>query len=265
MKIDTLERFVDPPFVIERGEKSDVLVIGFAGFGGWLAMNPSYFYSVTPLWRCSRVMLRDLARTCYFGGLPVLAPSFEELVDLLQRAIDMVSPKITIAIGTSGGATAALLYGHALKVDYVHAFSPFTNFARDFLDRHGDVTLRPTYLRTLDKVGQLKGTVPKLVDLQKVLVRDNGTTQYFVHFCRGRRFDAANAAHIEGCPNVKVFGYPCAKHQVAEVLARRELLTKILNPRLQANLPRVIETEARRVMAERTRGHTKKLKQEGSA
>ncbi len=235
-----LDRFVEPPFVIERGISRDLLVIAFAGFGGWLAVNPFHFFSLSSLIKYSRVMLRDPSKTCYLAGIPGVAGGYRPLLELLRETIDYLAPRKVMALGTSGGASAALLFGHALKVDYVHAFAPYTYGDADNLTRYQDREMLSRHRRVIARMRAVSPEVQKLMDLGKVLANDNGTTRYFVHYCEGRSADVIRAKHIATCPGVTLFAHPGDVHEVAYVLARKRLLDVILNIKNQDRLPQLI-------------------------
>ena len=254
MERSRLERFIEPPFVIERGESPDLLVIGFAGFGGWLSMHPFHFFALSSLVKYSRIMLRDPSKTCYLDGIPGVAEGYRALLELLRDAIDHLAPGKVMALGTSGGGTAALLFGHALKVDYVHAFSPFTYADDANLNRYQDREMLARHRRVVARLHALPAEVQVLLDVQKALAHHNGKTRYFVHYCEGRNFDVIRAKHIEKCPGVSLLAYPCDVHQVAESLARKRLLDVVLKLENQERLPQLVaEKRSRRALPQQAR------------
>lgn len=247
MEQSRLERFIEPPFIIERGESPELLVIGFAGFGGWLSVHPFHFFALSSLVKYSRIMLRDPSKTCYLDGIPAVAEGYRALLNLLREAIDHLAPGKVMALGTSGGGTAALLFGHALKVDYVHAFAPFTYADDANLKRYQDREMLARHRRVVARLHSLPAEVQELLDVQKVLANHNGKTRYFVHYCEDRNLDVIRARHISNCPGVSLLAYPCEIHQVAESLARKRLLDVVLNLDNQERLPQLIaEMRAKR-------------------
>ncbi len=52
--------------------------------------------------------------------------STERLYAKLKSDIKNINPKYVTVIGTSGGGFSAILFGHLLKANFVHAFGPTT-------------------------------------------------------------------------------------------------------------------------------------------
>lgn len=216
------------PVFVEKGADPRVLVIAFTGFKGGLMMPAFDFFDTTKLTRYSRVLLRDTARTCYLGGVPPKLPDFGALLGFLRNAVAELAPEKLLCLGASSGAFGALLLGHALKADYVHAFSPFTYVGRaqaqeladaDGMDRHGDA---------ISRIEALPDNVKPLFDLQAVLARRNGKTRFYIHVCKNSPWDIKRAKRLEQTPGATIIAYPCASHGVAVALARAGLLEDLL-------------------------------------
>ncbi len=219
-----------PParLTVERGADPTTLVIAFTGFGGRLSMPAFEFLGVTGLLRYRRILLRDASRTLFLGGVPPIAPGFAAMLGTLRAAIAELAPRRTLAIGNSGGSHAAILCGHLLEVDTVHAFAPFTNLtpshARSVtlagrLARHNDVA---------DRLEALPADVHRHFDLRDVLAAGNGRTRFHVHVCAQSPDEMRRAAHIADRPGVTVHRHPCSDHGVVAWLARNERLVALL-------------------------------------
>jgi hypothetical protein len=219
-----------PParLTVERGADPSTLVIAFTGFGGRLSMPAFDFLGVTGLLRYSRVLLRDASRTLFLGGVPPIAPDFATMLATLRAAIAELAPRRTLAVGNSGGSHAAILCGHLLGVDTVHAFAPFTNLTPSHvrsvklegrLVRHNDV---------VDRIAALPEDVHRHFDLREVLATGNGRTRFHVHVCAEAPAEMRRALHIADRPGVVVHRYPCSDHGVVAWLARSERLAAVL-------------------------------------
>lgn len=101
-------------------------------------------------------------------------------------------------VGSSGGSHAAILFGHLLGADYVHAFSPYTN-------------LDPSYLRTSEAPEDLEALSDALArldcvppqarayfDLRELLSDSNRKTTYQLHVCARSAPDLARALRLDG-------------------------------------------------------------------
>lgn len=228
-----------PAYTIETGQDPRVLIVAFTGFGGGLSM-PSYeFLGLSQLLDHSRILLRDDSQTCYLKGIPGLAPSLESLLDRLRADIARLSPQTLVVLGTSGGAHAAMLFGHLLRAELVHAFAPFTNL--DFRLDHDPQLRTPVVQETRDRLATVPESAWRYFDLQQVLAEGNGTTRFHVHVCAKSRRDLERALRLRGTPQVHIHTFPCDNHAVAVFLARGRILATLLRPGLQQqDLPAVL-------------------------
>jgi hypothetical protein len=218
-----------PCILVEKGEDSSHLVIAFTGFQGGLNVNAFDFLSATGLLSSSRILLRDPLNLLYLKGCGAEAPSFHALMERLRNEIRELEPERVTCVGTSGGGFAALLFGHYLAVDQVHAFAPSTQASimvaairRDWQQlRFG---ARPAYL-----LHEL--TTPsmwKYRNIERILRHWNGRTNYKVHVCEQSFPDMKRAARLRGLPHVDVAAYPCRTHMVVKYLiGERKLLDVI--------------------------------------
>lgn len=227
------------PILVEAGANPEVLVIACTGFKGRLMMPTLDFLALTGLSGYSRILLLDTSQTCYMGGLPPLFADYAALLAHLRESIARLAPRKIICIGASSGGFAALLFGHELGADYVHAFSPYTylDAANGLRYRDPDVEGRA---EAYHRIQGLPQEVHRLFDLQQVLAQDNGSSRYFIHACRNSQWDMLRAKHVESCPGVVVVGYPCQSHGVAATLARAGLLDGLLKLENQDQMVRRI-------------------------
>jgi hypothetical protein len=233
--------------LIEKGEDPSVLVMAFSGFQSGMTMPMFDFFAATRLSRYSRILLRDTSRTCYVSGVPPLAEGYDSLLEYLRQNIAELAPKQILCIGASSGAFGALLFGHALGADYVHAFSPYSFIGRTQIVKHGDEDSLARHGETLDRIDALPPEVHRLFDLQPILARDNGkTSRYYVHVCANSRWDLMRARRLEKCPNVLIIGYPCEGHGVASTLAKNDLLGDLLKIENQPELGRRLRERLQR-------------------
>lgn len=216
------------PVLVEAGEDPNVLVIACTGFKGGLTMPTFDFLALTKLSRYSRILLLDTARTCYLGGIPPLLDGYPALLAHLRENIATLAPRKIICIGASSGGFGALLLGHQLGADYVHAFSPYTYFDRINGARYQDPDAVGVHADAVARIHALPAAVHELFDLRSVLAQSNGKTRYFIHACRNSHWDMLRAKHLKTCPGVLVIGYPCSGHGVASTLARNHLLGDLL-------------------------------------
>ena len=104
------ERFIEPGLP---------LIISFAGLGDKYEFKKTLAHHSVNV-----IFLRDLSHQWYLNDLPTVGCGVSEISKFLSdRIIELKPPKV-VAIGTSAGGFAAMLYGALLKVDSICVFSP---------------------------------------------------------------------------------------------------------------------------------------------
>jgi len=239
-KTDQERQQAPSPVIVEKGEDPRVLVIAFTGFASALMMTPFDFFQVSGLLKYSRILLRDDTKRCFLGGLPPIAESFAQLLDWIRARIRDLAPEKILAIGTSAGAGTAMMAGHELKVDFTHAFSPYTFMDMPNIVKYNTESLVPQYTRYLEHIWALPAEVHKYFDTAELLKTGNGVTRHYVHVCKKSPLDMLRARHVSHCPNVKVFAYDCSDHFVTQHLADWKQLLTLLKIENQENLGRVL-------------------------
>ena len=226
------------PILSERGPDESVLIIAFSGGAQKLDVPVHEFFETTKTLGYNRILLRDPYYMHYHYGVDRERRDWPSLIAYLKQEIARLRPKKVLCVGTSSGGYAALIAGHHLRADFVHAFGPQTTIAldRDSIRtaRHPLNRWRMSMSRRIDK---------KLLDLVPMLSHHNGKTRYFVHYGTGHEIDFRFASRIAGMPAVTTLGYPCDAHAIAIFLAKRKFLGHVL----------VIENQDR--LAEIARNH----------
>ncbi len=215
-------------FVVERGQDPSALVVAFTGFAGKLSVPTFDFLRSTELLNYNRILLCDNSRTCYMNGIPPVAEDVGALVALLRRHIDQLAPKHTMFIGSSGGSHAAVLFGHLLGADYVHAFSPHTNIDPAYWRASEVPEDVEAYSETIVKMEHVPSAARAYFDLREVLRESNGKTAYNLHVCAQSPRDLARALRLDGLPGVTIHRHPCAHHRVGVWLASQRRLLPLL-------------------------------------
>jgi hypothetical protein len=211
------------PVLVERGEDNTCLVVAFTGWRGQLNVPVYEFFETTKSLRYNRILLWDQYNMYYHHGIDPERPDFPSLMDFLKKEMDRLNPQKVICVGSSAGGYAAIVAGHRLGADYVHAFGPQTFL--EFRPRELQPWQRPSRLKLLLS----RRASPEFFDLAPMLTRPNGQTTYFVHYCRGCEADNYHAQHISGLPDVVTIGYPCYTHGVAIYMAKQHFLGELLD------------------------------------
>ena len=192
-------------------------------------MAPYDFFSATGLMESSRILLRDSSHRMYMDGVGPDAPTFKAVIVRLRDEIEKLAPERVTCVGTSSGGFAAMLFGHILEADRVHAFAPslyasviLTIVNRDWTQLR--TRILPQHL-LFDLVLPL--STWKYRDLTRVLKSWNGRTRYTVHVCAHNEDDVRRASQLRGYPGVEISAHECSTHQVARHLVREGRLLSI--------------------------------------
>jgi hypothetical protein len=226
-RIDELRK-ADSAVLVERGRDDSVLLIAFTGFIHRLSMRVYEFFESTNDAGYSRILLRDQYRVWYHRGIDRQRPDYPSLVNYLNSEIEQLKPSKVICLGTSAGGYAAIVAGHHIRADYVHAFAPDTLLDVGLLSCiKGIWSARYSWSRW--KLFFSRSAQRGFFNLANLLAIHNGKTVYYIHHCAGAKRDAEGAGRLAHMPGVVSMPYPCSTHSVALFLAQQSFLPKILN------------------------------------
>ena len=226
------------PILHERGTDESILIIAFSGGARKLDVPVHEFFETTKTLGYNRILLWDKHYMFYHYGVDRQRYDWPTLIGYLQGEIARLRPNKIFCVGTSSGGYAAIIAGHHLKADFVHAFSPQTkiDLSRDGIRnaRHPIHRWRMSLSRRVHR---------KVLDLVPMLSEFNGKTRYFIHYGAGHAIDCRYVERIAALPSVTTLGYRCNAHAIAIFLAKRKFLGHVL----------VIENQSR--LAELARSH----------
>ncbi len=173
----------------------------------------------------NHILLRDKRALWYHAGIDEERPDYPSLIAFLKAQIRQIKPSKVICVGTSAGGYAAMVLGHELKADYVHAFGPQTYLMLENI--LGD---------KVNELAKLETAVQGYLDLAQLLQKWNGKTTYYIHYSHLHGIDQDFALYLEGMPGVVCVGYPTEKHAVSVFLGKENFLESIMRLENQANL-----------------------------
>ena len=211
------------PILVERGTDESVLIIAFSGGARKLDVPVHEFFETTKTLGYNRILLWDKHYMFYHHGVDRQRRDWPSLLDYLRQEIQTLRPKKIFCVGTSGGGYAALIAGHHLEADFVHAFGPQTNID---ITREGIRAARHPFNRW--RISVSRRVYRPVLDLAPMLSQCNGKTRYFVHYGTGHDVDRQFAERVAGLPSVVTMGYPCNAHGIAIFLAKKRFLGHLL-------------------------------------
>jgi hypothetical protein len=219
------------------GKDSSLLLVGFAGFHGRLGVANVDFLEAAGLQQAHCLLLWDPTYRFFLGGIPPYADGFSALVEFIRRQVSEFAPKKVLVVGCSGSGFSAMLYGHALRADVVHAFSPAVSLDLSQVERFqpaAAVQYRSLMLELADS-----GVDRSLLHLPSILAQGNGKTRFYVHYGRRNQDDAERAHFLAQCPGVHLIEHATASHATAELLAGAGLLKAALHAKTESDVPRL--------------------------
>jgi len=205
------------------------VVLAFGGLGAGYGNYRYEFLKLTRNHDCSRIYCRDIRGIWYHAGINNEINSIPSLKKELDTIVSKLQPTKLVCLGASTGGFAALLFGHMLKANTVHAFGPQTFLSKElrtFYNNSYDLQRWPKNMKELHSLDLSPAS--RYFDLREVLEEDNGITSYHVHVCSGYEGDNLHAFHIRHCPNVYFHYYDCDIHSVAGYLKKEGKLEELL-------------------------------------
>jgi len=227
MDFESLLNDKTTPVAIDFDEKKHVLLLAFGGLANKIGFPMFEFNKITSgLKSINKIYLRDQNRLWFHRGLPDVGDDIESIATLLRQYTTHQSTHKVIVFGNSGGGYAALLFGHILQVDEVHAFAPKTYI--NPIKRLFQNDLPPgDQIQILLKL--LFHGQREYFDLKKVFETSlNNKGEFHIYYPSGYKNDNLHASRMKNAPNVHLHPYKHHKHNLIKVLKRSGELTEII-------------------------------------
>jgi pimeloyl-ACP methyl ester carboxylesterase len=229
---ESAEKGGTPDFLAEKGSNPSILIAVFSGARGFWGSRRFEFAHTTDSLNYSRILCRDPYGVWYHDGIGGEVQGIRRLVDCMRDHIEKLAPETMLFVGNSVGGYAAMLFGHLLGADAVHAFAPQTCLLPDYVKKHRRLD-RQEKVEAYDRLWASREAEWDWFDLNAVLEHHNGRTTYFVHHCEDSESDRSAAAWVAEREGVMTCTYPCGGHGVARHIAKERLLYNILRPDLE--------------------------------
>jgi hypothetical protein len=193
---------------------SKTMLVVFGAMGTTVP-PPFDFFQITTGVPAKRLFVRDPLRIWYHRGVPQIGDSIPDAAASLKGIVTEEGAERVIAIGSSAGGTAALVFGTLLDADLVLCFAPQTLLDRDWLASIGD----DRWNRRLRRLDELGGADPRYGDLREALLRDRTSeTAYGVHYPASHAEDVHHAKRLEGVPGMELHPHEEHAHMFVRAL-----------------------------------------------
>jgi pimeloyl-ACP methyl ester carboxylesterase len=212
---------------VDFNEEKHVLLIAFGGLARKLGFPMFEFNKITSdLDNANKIYLRDQKGIWFHRGLHGAGYNIDGIADYLLQYTTHKSTKKVIIFGNSGGAYTALLMGHILQANEVHAFAPvtFINPTKRLFQRQTPLSIHIRRLLLLFIYGQRK-----YFDLKRLFKKNrNNRGKYHIYFPSGNKFDNLHATRMKDIPNIYLHPYQYNQHNLINNLKKSGELREII-------------------------------------
>ena len=228
MALDFEGELADPErgLVVDRDADAAVALVAFGGISGGLAMPPFEFFTLAKGIPATKIFIRDLDQAWYQRGVRGLGSSITAATDGLRSLLAEVGADRVVGFGNSAGGFGAILFGHLVGFDEVHAFAPQT-----FIDRARRIRYRDR--RWPQPIHDLRAHPPaeQVYDVQPLCLGPSGPAVH-VYVAADTRLDEVHAERLRSGERVVMHHYESGGHGVIRELRDSNELDRIIRTAL---------------------------------
>lgn len=203
----------DEPGVQLELAEGEPLVIAFGGLAERGNQPAFEFARFTRRLGAQRVLLRDHHRAWYHRGVHGVGDDLPAVEAYLRDVIGRARPSRVVVVGASAGGFAAMLLGHRLDADVVHAFAPQT-FIDPALRRR---RREPRWSREVGALVASGRYDARYGDLAPLLASP-GRTVHHVWYDVVEQEDVVHVTHVAGIEGVRLHAFPRGGHHIVRWL-----------------------------------------------
>ena len=192
-------------------------IVVFASLAGGDDIDRLEFFGSLRDLPANRVFVVDFYQIWYQNGLIGLTADRRETIEFLTRYLDGFERPFTF-LGSSSGAYAALLYGHALRADRILSFSAQTNITPKVWNRYGRFRADDMHFVRDDPFN----------DLKPLFEATPLAGQAHLYFGRRNVVDFRQNTRMEGLSNVTLMPQDLGQHNIARRLKNLGQLDTII-------------------------------------
>ncbi|MFA6197309.1 MAG: YqiA/YcfP family alpha/beta fold hydrolase [Sulfurimonas sp.] len=213
--------------------ESDILVLSFSGFNGWLGgiFNSRYPFLIGKM-KTHKIFILDKSNSWFHNGIENVTTNMDETIKFIQTIIQRENYSKILCVGASMGGYMALLIGKLINATNILAFSPQTCIDENNRKKFND-TRWSSELKNLNK--DVKNT--KYLDLQKLYEEPfKSSVNVEIHYSKNVPLDELHAKHLQN-RQVKLIGYEDSDHYIAVYLHQKGALEGIILKNLGIDNP----------------------------
>ncbi len=175
-----------------------------------------------------KLFIRDVKREFYLTGLKNSTKNISETINLIDELTSVKSYRKKVAIGSSAGGFAAILFGNLLNFSKVIAFNPQTVISEEKETVLNDFTTLDGLCKKLRVQNTSDTLYQKCLNLKNLMPFK---TKVDLHFSNLSIVDRNFAKFIEH-KNCKLIPYQSSSHLIAQQLKESEKLKSIIKENL---------------------------------
>lgn len=198
------------------------ILLAFGGIAGRMAaISPFEFFRLTRNLQVNKVYLRDLDQCWYHAGLRGESQDIPSTARYLKSLVDACRTKVVVAVGSSMGGYAALLFGAMVGASSIHAFSPhvFLGDTRSIRKRERLAVLHDRFDGDHFDVNTALDAFPDGDDRNVYLDARN-------------RKDRRQIGFLKDHPNLRLHAFPGGGHNLVKYLKAAGELEKVIDASL---------------------------------
>lgn len=200
--------------------KSDTLLIIFAGFGMSGKLPIFIFKNFLKKYNCDKLFLRDLNKLWFLRKTKETLEKDERMNKILNFIKRVIKPrhKKIYTLGCSSGGFASILYGHLLNVNKCIAFCPQTLIGKQLSIKFNDNRYQPNQTDI-----ECKSISKEYLDLKNLIPFNMDTHIYY-----STELDKKHAYNIihQNCYLIRV---PGDEHETAFLMRKTNTLEDVLD------------------------------------
>lgn len=218
---------------LDLSAPGEPLVIAFGGLAERGNQPAFEFARFTSRLGAQRALLRDHHRAWYHRGVRGIGDDLPAVEERLREVVAEARPSRVVVVGASAGGFAAMLLGHRIDADVVHAFAPQTFIAPELRRRHRE----PRWRREVDSLVASGRYDARFGDVVPVLREQPRRTIHHLWYDVVEQEDVVHATHVAGIPSVRLHAFPEGGHHIVRWLRDAGHLDPIVESALAGTDP----------------------------